>query len=147
MKKLIYSLLLLPLFTLAQERQIGTYSGGVYNFNWNMEMVIENATNRSVDTAFVYGSGLKFTFKDSGYVYTDFFEFTVVSGGVFTSISTRCQNSCRAVDCSDCNKTVTCGCTCALGLLCESRNLGIFGNMNLSNGIRNYILTHSNPEE
>ena len=147
MKKLIYSLLLLPLFTIAQERQIGTYSGGVYSFNWNMEMVVENATNRICDTSFVYGSGLKIVFQDSGNIYSDYIDFSVINGAIYTAVSGGCKNSCWAVNCSDCNKTKECGCVCAVGLHCESKNLGIFGNINISNGIRNYILTHSNPEE
>jgi len=147
MKKLIYSLLLLPLFTLAQERQIGTYSGGVYSFNWNMKTVVQKAMpGQTIDSVFVQGMGLKIIFKDSGNAYTDYMSFNAYSGQVFTVTSGGCLNSCWG-DCSICGKQANCTCKCSTQGLCQAKNLGIFGIINISNGIRQHILTHPNPEQ
>lgn len=147
MKKIIFLSLLLPLFAFSQERQIGTYSGGVYSFNWNMKAVVQHAMpTQTIDSVFVQDTAhLAVVFIHSGNIYYDWMKFTVINGDIFTSASSGCLNSCKKLDCSKCSKTPACECSCTLGSICEAVNLGIFINTNVSNGIRNYILTHSNP--
>lgn len=144
MKQIALLLLLLPLFAVSQQAQIGVRING----QWYLNSSIVTEANGIMDSI---GSEIEFmsaTYQNdsvlnlfgilSGKVVSDRMMIRVTGDKMYTAneIATgACYNTCRPTICSSaCWKTVSCGCACSSGGgACEQVWTG-YGSMTVSLG-------------
>lgn len=156
MKKITIALLLLPIFTIAQERLIGIKQGETYVYRWNIKKVIQSTftedigSDAVVDTVYTMSdSTLQVSFTYENVKYSNIVVIQTIRDSVYTNLrATGCLNSCyKEGACSHCKKNANCDCYCELPVgSCSNKNLAIFVDLPLSKWVNLRIRTLDNPE-
>jgi hypothetical protein len=126
MKKLLLLLLSIPLFSLAQEANIGVKVYGVWNYDPHIISEANNAlisygiTTISFDSVSLQNdSTLNLFGHDSSNIFTDRMIVRATKDSIFTSPETMtgCFNTCMAIgECvGGCYKSYNCDCKCDYG--------------------------------
>lgn len=145
--------MLLPLSVFSQERQIGIKTDTSYEFNWNMETVVQETfhdlgADFIVDTVYAENDSMvQVRFHDDNYVYGDLFRIKRVKDSLYTDIAAGCLNTCYGYECGSCAKNSVCACVCVNTGICNSKDLAVFKDEPLSKWIAIRILTNQNPEQ
>jgi len=148
--KLLALLLLLPMFTFAQEMPIGVRVSDSWVFSTQAVSAAQSVLD-SVDSGKFIVDSLSYQsdsatnvhfHSTASIVYADIIVVQYRDDTLWTTPDPemyKCYNSCVALyECGGCFKSSSCGCVCSLNGLCESQNLGMA--ISLSELIRNKLI-------
>ena len=132
--KLLTLILLLPIFSNAQEFQLATKSGTTWTFSSQI-ITTSNNVKDSLGIDSITFTSVSYQTDSVLNLFGHHIRLGTISDVIFVRVvgnkmytraapSGTCGNYCVKYNCSSCEKKLNCNCVCLVGEVCDSQNYG-----------------------